>query len=271
MPAIDGCRPFILVPRQSALRVLPQKGMQELYNSLTHIQTLHSTLTRGHAKTIFGDKQQRVQYNTLGVRPNRAGTGIIDLDPWAETIGRTHWRNVMRMVRRAELLFESFSPDEVIQHIQSAKDVVPFRTICAPNITDRDFDVSTRVIPRAKYFGGIAFGCNVFLRCHTDNDFTLSVAHILLDGMDSYSLDDDVVVYFCFPTLGVAVPMRPGDFLLFNATIPHCISTRWLKEHKIMCTSLYLKTLVVGGNNNSIPTTDTQDLLCAKYRNMVGL
>ena len=238
--------------------------MQELYNSLTHIQTLHSTLIRGHVKTIFGDKHQRVQYNTLGVRPNRAGTEVIDLDPWAETIGRKHWKNVMGMVRQAELLFESFAPDEVIQHIQSAKDVVPFTTMCAPRITDRDCDVLTRAIPPAKY-------CNVFLRCHTDNDFTLSVAHILLDGMDSYNLDDDIVVYFCFPTLGVAVPMRPGDFLLFNAKIPHCISTRRLAEHKIMCISLYLKTLVVGGHNNSIPTTDAQDLLCAKYQDMVGL
>ncbi len=35
-----------------------------------------------------------------------------------------------------------------------------------------------------------------------------------LKGKDKYELDDDDVVYFCFPTLGVAVPLRPGDFLL---------------------------------------------------------
>ena len=40
------------------------------------------------------------------------------------------------------------------------------------------------------------------------------MAHILLDGKDCYELDDDVVVFFCFPTLGIAVPMRPGDFLI---------------------------------------------------------
>jgi hypothetical protein len=33
-----------------------------------------------------------------------------------------------------------------------------------------------------------------------------------------------IVVYFCFPTLGVAVPQHPGDYLMFNALIPHCIS-----------------------------------------------
>jgi hypothetical protein len=111
------------------------------------------------------------------------------------------------MVRRAELLFETFAGDEVIQHIKAAKYASPFKTMNAPP------DATSRRIPPAKYFGGIAFGCNVFLCCHTDDDFTLSMAHILLDGSDVYSLDDEVVVYFCFPTLGVAVPMRPGDFL----------------------------------------------------------
>ena len=106
--------------------------MQGLFNSLCHIQTLHSTLTRGHAKLIFGDKHKRVQYNTLGVRPNRAGKGVIDLDAWTHSINRNHWCNVMRMVRRADLVFDSFAPDEVLQHIKSAKDIVPFRTMRAP-------------------------------------------------------------------------------------------------------------------------------------------
>ena len=94
MPAIDGCRPFILIPCHLALHVSPQKGMQQLYNSLSHIQ-MHSTLTRGHGKTIFGDKHQRVQYNTLGVRPNRVGMGVIDFDPWAEMIGCNHWHTML--------------------------------------------------------------------------------------------------------------------------------------------------------------------------------
>ena len=101
-------------------------------------------------------------------------------------------------------------------------------------------DATSRCIPPTKYFGGIAFGCTVFLCCHTDDDFTLSMAHILLDGSDVYALDD----------LGVAVPMRPGDFLLFNSRIPHCISSRCRYADKIMCISMFLKTAVVGLNNN---------------------
>jgi hypothetical protein len=32
----------------------------------------------------------------------------------------------------------------------------------------------------------LAFGCNVFLRCHTNEDFTMSMAQVHLKGMDQY-------------------------------------------------------------------------------------
>jgi hypothetical protein len=74
----------------------------------------------------------------------------------------------------------------------------------------------------SKYYGGIAYGCNVFLHCHTDANFTMSISHVFLKGRNTYEIDDEVVVNFCFPILGVAVPLQPGDFLLFNSLIPHC-------------------------------------------------
>lgn len=94
---------------------------------------------------------------SLGVRPERNARGVLDFDAWAKNIPNIHWRNIMRMVRRAELLFESFAADEVIQHIRAAKDAVRFKTMHAP------VDGSSTSIPPAKYFGAIAFGCNVFL------------------------------------------------------------------------------------------------------------
>jgi hypothetical protein len=71
----------------------------------------------------------------------------------------------------------------------------------------------------------MAFGSNVFLRCHTDSDFTISISQVFIKGRNSYEVDDEIVVYFCFPTLGVAVSLQPGDFLMFNALISHCISS----------------------------------------------
>jgi hypothetical protein len=259
------CRPFTLIPRQAAIDVLPKKGVQQLYNSLHHILSSQRALSRGHSKTIFGDRNKRIMCKSLGVRPERTARGVLDFDAWAKNIPNIHWRNIMRMVRRAELLFESFAADEVIQHIRAAKDAVRFKTMHAP------VNGSSTSIPPAKYFGAIAFGCNVFLRCHRDEDFTLSMCHILLDGEDCYKLDDEIVVYFCFPTLGVAIPMRPGDFLLFNSTIPHCISSRCNEANNIISVTMYLKTMVVGGNDNSIELNDSQQMLSSKYRDMICL
>ena len=73
-----------------------------------------------------------------------------------------------------------------------------------------------------KSYGGLAFGCNIFLRCHTGTDFTMSMAQIHIKGKDKYEVDDDVVVYFCFPTLGVAIHLRPGNFLLIMPR-PHIV------------------------------------------------
>ena len=88
---------------------------------------------------------------------------------------------------------------------------------------------------------------------------------IRLKGKEEYGVDDAVVAYFCFPTLGVAVPLRPGDFLLFNALIPHSVSSRCRQNDEIFCISMYLKTAVVGLNNNQIPVSSNQSSLAERY------
>jgi hypothetical protein len=83
--------------------------------------------------------------------------------------------------------------------------------------------VSFKTMAGSKYYGGIAYGCNVFLCCHTDADFTMSFSQVFLKGRNQYKIDDEVVVYFCFLILGVVLPLRPGDFLIFNSLISNCI------------------------------------------------
>ena len=121
-----------------------------------------------------------------------------------------------------------------------------------------------------QFFGGIAFGSNVFLHCHTDADFTMSIARVFLKGQNTYETDDDVIVYFCFPTLGAAVPLRPGNVLLFNALIPPCISSRCKQRDEVMCLSMYLKTACVGLNNNDLLLTTPQAVLARNYHEYVA-
>jgi mannose-6-phosphate isomerase class I len=75
-------------------------------------------------------------------------------------------------------------------------------------------EMSTRI------YGAFACGINVYLNAHTDQDFTFGAVSIQMK--QEYTNDMDTVVYFCFPRLGLAVPLRPGDVLFFNPLEPHC-------------------------------------------------
>ncbi len=68
-----------------------------------------------------------------------------------------------------------------------------------------------------------------------------------------YQVDDRILCYFAFLRIGMAVALRPGDFLLFNPQEPHSISSRCKLGDKIFCISSYLKTGVIGPNDISNP------------------
>jgi hypothetical protein len=89
----------------------------------------------------------------------------------------------------------------------------------------------------------------------------MSISQVFLKGKDVYHLDDDITLYFCFPMLGVAVPLPPGDYFMFNALIPHCISSRCKLEDDVMCVSFYLKTAIVGMNDNNLSLTPKQSAI----------
>ena len=138
----------------------------------------------------------------------------------------------------------------------NAKNTVPFKTMSLSNSTKSS----------CKYYGGLAFGCNVFLWCHTDEDFTMSIVQVFVNGKETYHIDDAVVVYFYFTTLGVAVPLRPGDYLMFNSLVPHCISSRCNNRDDVIVLSMYMKTSVVGMNNNEFEITSLQAILSKRFQ-----
>jgi hypothetical protein len=258
---VDGVRPFIRLPRKMSLNILRQNGMEKIFGALEECSKMKRTsLVRSDKKRIFGDYGERVMATCAGVQVSRNSQGVLDCAPFMENLPQHHWRVLMRLMRCAEYCFEAFADHQVISHVYHAKQVVPFKTM---NM------FSCKKSSALKYYGGLAFGCNLFLRCHTDDDFTMSMAHVHLKGKDQYSLSDNVVVYFCFPTLGVAVPLRPGDFLLFNAQIPHCVSSRCKHTDQIMVLSMYLKTSVVGLNNNDLQLNTRQAILAQRYKSIV--
>ena len=100
----------------------------------------------------------------------------------------------------------------------------------------------------SKYYAGMAAGVNSCLNCHPDKDFCTSA--VTVHTRETYTENHKVVAYFCFPLIGLAVPLRPGDTLFFNPREYHCISSRCDNKDDIYCVSLYLKSACVGLNNN---------------------
>ena len=82
--------------------------------------------------------------------------------------------------------------------------------------------------------------------------------HGLKDDIDRYEMDAGVCNYFTFAEQGVAVALRPGDILLFNPVYEHCLSSRTsaYETKDVFSLSMYLKTAIVGMNDNSVPLTE---------------
>ena len=162
------------------------------------------------------------------------------------------WDVVIDVVQRMEKLFTSFVNTEELRKVNLAKNLIGFKSLSSTrrmNMTEND---------HASIFSGFAFGYNVHLSSHSDVDYTLSMTSVYLDGHINED-QDRVLAYFCFPRLGLAVAMRSGDVLIFNPREPHAISSRCKKSDRLLCLSLYLKTAVVGLNNNDIPLTEEEE------------
>jgi len=252
---VDGCLPFIRLPRHTSLEIIGRCGLTKIYNALQACENLRTPLIRSNKKRVFTDFGKPVRYACVGPQVSRNSPSVHNHPSFMDKLPMHHWESLLWLMRRAEESFKTIADHQVISHIHHAKNAVPFKTFTTINPQSNS----------AKFFGGIAFGSNVFLRCHTDQDFTMSISQVFLKGKSQYHINDEVIVYFCFPTLGVAVPLRPGDYLLFNPLVPHCISSRCNYEDEIMCVSMYLKTAIVGLNDNSLPLTPTQNELADKF------
>jgi hypothetical protein len=119
--------------------------------------------------------------------------------------------------------------------------------------TENDNDKRTDV------FASMSSGLNVFLPVHNNMDFFYSTTTVIKRGQPA--MNDDILNYF-FSEQGVCVVLRNYDILLFNTQKLHCVSYRKNpsnnKSNDICCVSFYLKTDVVGGNENSLDLTVEQ-------------
>jgi hypothetical protein len=201
------------------------------------------SLASGTNNHIFTENSNK--YCCVGAQPGRAERGVQSgLYRLNYGFPSKEWDFIHRVLKRTEYAFDRSMDTDIIPHISCARSRVEFKTMePSPLSTHKK---------SASYYIGLGFGINVYLRSHIDQDFTMSIVQAHINNHD-YQVNDRILCYFAFPRIGMAVALLPGAFLLFNPQEPHSISSRCKLGDKIFCISSYLKTGVVGLNDNSNP------------------
>lgn len=58
---------------------------------------------------------------------------------------------------------------------------------------------------------------------------------------------------FCLPTLGLAIPLKSGDGLVFNPGLEHCFSAHINGDRDSHCIFFHMKDFMPGGKDTSQP------------------
>ena len=230
------------MPRTEALKYENSGDHARLLDSFKVLSktTQNKGVARGKKRIVAFQEGSNRKYLTPGICPLRAapGTSVRSL----LNLNVNDHDALFCYVRKCEkLAFQSMSL-ETTRGFHVAKQFFPFPTF--PGRGNHDSSCHA--------FSSIATAMNVCLNSHTDDDsFYGVVTNLDADPLKSPQLDDKVTLYFTFPTLGLAVGLRPGDILVFNPAVYHSVSSHCIPNKNIWCTSLYTKNAVVGGNDNS--------------------
>ena len=108
-------------------------------------------------------------------------------------------------------MFERYIDTDQVRLIQDALELMDTDTFTTGNNQS------------SSIYGAIAHCVDVYLNVHQDLDFTYCALSIQMKKV--YTLIDDVVAYFCFPKLDIAVSIKPGDVLSFNPQESHSVSS----------------------------------------------
>jgi hypothetical protein len=231
---------FTLIPRQCAIEKLTH-----VQKTLRSLHALENSITKAEmrGKTRVTVAEDDGKYVTVGLKPNRGRKGISE--SWPKKLSDVDKQKICNLMSICQDVAKGYVQTNELRGLQYAKMMALW-----PNLKG----VSSQQI-----WGSLACGKNYYLNSHFDEDFFYSLTTIasewgLRNDIDRYRMEAEVCNYFTFAEQGIAVALRPGDMLLFNPLYQHCLSSRTsgYETKDVFCLSLYLKTAVVGGNDNSV-------------------
>ena len=228
----------------------------------------YQALTRGTKRGSSKMSVDAGNYPNVGLKPNRGGHGIVNSHYDLELVlncdesSPSYMLQLNNLARRSERLVDEYIPTADLRALSKTKEVNMFPTLTGPR----------------GVFAAAAMSIDYCSSAHTDRDFFHSVLavrtvdladHAPLPFESNYEVDPAPVYHFVFPTIGVAVALRPGDHLIFNPNLPHCCSMKLpqYENHRTYLCAMYLKLAVIGLNDNRLPLTILQKSIIDKATN----
>jgi hypothetical protein len=238
----NGVFSALIIPRERTLLSVTKKNTHNVIRALEQLQKIENNCKRSKLKT--GQSTSFSKYAIFGNKINRGGHGFLhdqlsNIDPHAS-------RTLEKWAGRMEHVVGEFIPSGWLRSITKANGFSAWPTT-----------------GKCMFVSAMASSVNYCAPAHVDDDFLFSMHQLNVNG----ALDcDEVVQYMCFPTYGYALGLKPGDVILFNPHVHHCLSektTTYINEN-VHVSTFYVKTAHVGKNNNTIPLNEQE----SSYYNM---
>ena len=258
---------FCLIPRKAALEF---PDMHHVINNLQFLQTKkprhHSN--RGKKHNVFFENTSS-NYVDLGIGVCRSMPGLYLRS--VKGVKNYDIHAIQNYFKFIQIVVSEYLPkclldrfNEILNDINSydltkLQDYTSQKVVndLALSIEGREMGSEFR---NQNFMPSASFGSNNLLPLHTDEDMFLSIVHVhcikdinKIDVKHSYHYSSDIVKYFTFDN-GTSVGKCSGDLLIFNPSIPHCVSsyTDEYAKDTVYCVPHYFKSLVAGRNNNKI-------------------
>ena len=186
---------YTLVPRHRSLGLLKDDLCpKNLINACREAINVKGTPTKRGCCKLFSSKPYA---GDIGATALRTG-GVSQMSKSARDMDPSLYNVLFKYTQGLEGLTEEASEFEVVRRIKDAKEFIGFQTMCSSDGSKT-----------AAWTSALAAGVDIHASCHKDRDCFASV--VTAHQIDAaYDEKDRVIVYFCFPRLGHAVPLKPG-------------------------------------------------------------
>ena len=228
-----------VVPKNQVRAAVSPRSSDEFVAGLERLQETEPACVRGDSKGISDGK-----YTSHGIKILQ-GRGfskskIYEKDPEAANKLDKH-------CKRLEHLACHVIPSKWLRGVKEAAEVCTLKT----------FDGCV-------FGAGLASAINYRAPAHVDKDFFVSIHQLNVEG---HCGSNEIAQHFVFPTCGCAVALRPGDVLVFNPHVHHCLSSvsPFYAKLRVHVSTLHVKTAHMSKNDKTAELTpeetEAQELL----------